>query len=56
MMQQTSKLSGWSNGHATVAAARLKTRIVQKEELISGAVFASKVKAVQVSIWSICGH
>jgi predicted RNA-binding protein with RPS1 domain len=51
MMQQTSKLSGRSNGHATAAAAaaakRLKTRTVQKEELIPGAVFAGKVRAVQ---------
>jgi elongation factor Ts len=49
MMQQTSKLSGWSNGHAAAAAAakRLKTRTVQKEELIPGAVFAGKVRAVQ---------
>jgi hypothetical protein len=49
MMQQTSKLSGRSNGHATAAAAaakRLKTRTVQKEELIPGAVFAGKVRAV----------
>jgi elongation factor Ts len=48
MMQQTSKLSGRSNGHATAAAAkRFKTRTVQKEELIPGAVFAVKVRAVQ---------
>jgi elongation factor Ts len=47
MMQQTSKLSGRSNGHATAAAKRLKTRTVQKEELIPGAIFASKVRAVQ---------
>jgi predicted RNA-binding protein with RPS1 domain len=49
MMQQTSKLSGQSNGHATAAAAakKLKIRTIQKEELIPGAVFAGKVRAVQ---------
>jgi predicted RNA-binding protein with RPS1 domain len=49
MMQQTSKLSGRSNGHATAAAAakKLKIRTIQKEELIPGAVFAGKVRAVQ---------
>jgi predicted RNA-binding protein with RPS1 domain len=49
MRQQTSKLSGRSNGHATAAAAakKLKIRTIQKEELIPGAVFAGKVRAVQ---------
>ncbi|CAK9870004.1 unnamed protein product [Sphagnum jensenii] len=49
MMQQTSKLSGRSNGHATAAAAakKLKIRTIQKEELIPEAVFAGKIRAVQ---------
>ncbi|CAM6042100.1 unnamed protein product [Sphagnum compactum] len=48
MMQQTSKLSRRSNGPAAAAAAKkLKIRTIQKEELIPGAVFAGKVRAVQ---------